>query len=284
MNKYCLLVLVMLTLLVSSCGEYAYVQKSPDYEYRYEVAKAYYVEGKYGKAAQLFGDLIGVLKGTAYGEESFYLLAMSEFRNGDYETAASYFKKYYQTYPKGVYVEYARYYSALSQYKQTPDPRLDQTSTLEAMTEFQAFLDAYPYTPLKASTQEILLNLQDKLVEKEYLSAKLYYDLGTYMGNCTSGGSNYEACVITAQNALNDYPYASAERREDLSILILRSKYYLARESVIEKRIERFRNAIDEYYAFVNDFPESRYLKEAKRMFEYSDAVVRNKGAQLDEE
>ena len=59
---------------------------------------------------------------------------------------------------------------------------------------------------------------------KEYLSAKLYYNMGNYLGN------NYQACVITAQNALKDYPYTNL--REDLSILILRAKYELAVYSV----------------------------------------------------
>ena len=99
-------------------------------------------------------------------------------------------------YPKGIYVEYARYYSGLSLYHETPDPRLDQSNTMEAINELQNFLDLYPYTSLKEQTQEMIYQLQDKLVEKEYLSAKLYYDLGTYMGNSLYGGSNYEACVV----------------------------------------------------------------------------------------
>jgi outer membrane protein assembly factor BamD len=117
--------------------------------------------------------------------------------------------------------------------------------------------------------------LQDKLVEKEYLSAKLYFDLGSYTMNCAYGGSNYEACVVTAQNALRDFPFASAERREELSIMILRSKFKLAEESVDVKRVSRYRDCIDEYYAFVNDFPESKYLKEAEKIFTKSQDFVK---------
>jgi len=110
------------------------------------------------------------------------------------------------------------------------------------------------------------------------LSAKLYYDLGDYAINSAYGGNNYEACVVTAQNALKDYPYASAGLREDLSILTLRAKFYLAKQSVEEKRLERFRDAIDEYYAFQNDYPESQYLKEAQTIFDYSERVIEKKG------
>ena len=268
---------------MTSCGEYVALQKSPDYEYKYEAAKAYYMEGKYSRASMLFYDLLAIMKGTTYGEESLYLTAMSEFGNKNYDLAHNNFKKYFQTYPKGQYAEPAHFYSALSLFRQTPDPRLDQTSTINAMGEFQNFLDLYPYTPLREQTQEMIFALQDKLVEKECLSAKLYYDLGSYILNSTFGGSNYEACVVTAQNALRDYPYAAPERREMLSILILRAKYQLALKSVEEKRAERFRDAIDEYYGFANDFPESKYLKEAKDIFQQAEKAVNNKHLDLTE-
>ena len=178
----------------------------------------------------------------------------------------------------------ARYNSGYALYKQTADVRLDQTSTIEAINEYQSFLDYCPNTDLKDQAQQVIYELQDKLVKKEYLSAKLYYDLGTYTINCIYGGNNYEACIVTAQNALKDYPYASPSLREDLSILILRAKYHLARQSVEEKRLERFRETIDEYYAFRNDFPESQYLKEAQTLFDHSERIVARKGALLDDE
>ena len=253
--------------------------KTADYEYKYEAAKGYYSDGSFRKAAESFRDVLAILKGTQYGDECLFMLGMSNFRLGDFESASEFFKKYYQSYPKGKYVELSRYYCAMSYYNSIPDIRLDQSSTMEALTEFSTFLDYFPETSLKAQTQDVIFNLQDKLVEKEFLSAKMYYDLGSYLGNMTSSGcSNYEACIVTAQNALKDYPYASTERKEELSILILRSRYHLARQSIIEKRLERFRDTIDEYYAFQNEFPESQYMKEANSIYNHSERVVAQKG------
>ena len=203
---------------------------------------------------------------------------------GDYESAASYFQKYYQSYPRGTFIEQSRYYSGYCLYKQVPDVRLDQQSTRDAIDEFQTFIDAYPNSALRNGTQELIYMLQDKLVEKEYLAAKLYYDLGNYRNNCSYGGSNYEACVVTAQNALKDYPFARPERREELGILILRSKYELARQSVEERHNERYRDAIDEYYEFINDFPESKYLAEAANIFKHADNFVKKKKLNISEE
>ena len=281
MKRYFILI-PMLAIALGSCSKWTAIQNTRDYEYKYEVAKAYYMEGKYSQASVYFAEVLAFMKGTVNAEESLYLAAMSNFMNKDYDAASQYFRKYYQVYPKGLYVEYARYYCGLALYNMTPDPRLDQQSTYEAIKEFQDFLDYYPYTSIKESTLEMIYKLQDKLVEKEYLSAKLYYDLGSYTMNCAYGGSNYEACVVTAQNALRDFPFASADRREELSIMILRSRFHLAEQSVDSKRVNRYRDCIDEYYAFTNDFPESKYIKEAAKIMEKSTAYV-NKHASKDE-
>ena len=87
-------------------------------------------------------------------------------------------------------------------------------------------------------------------------------------------GNNYESCVITAQNALKDYPYTNM--REDLSILILRSKYEMAVYSVEDKRAERYRETVDEYYAFKNEFPESKYMKDADRIFKEAQKILKD--------
>ena len=132
----------------------------------------------------------------------------------------------------------------------------------------QFFLEYFPNSAKKEEAQNMVFALQDKLVLKEYMSARLYYNLGNYRGN------NYLSCVITAQNALKDYPYTNL--REELSILILRAKYELAVYSVEEKKTERYRETVDEYYAFKNEFPESKYLKDAERIFKESQKILKD--------
>ena len=265
-------------LLLSSCAhEYNQVFKSGDYTYKYEYAKQSYAQGKYSRAIPLLQELVTMKKGSTEGEECLYMLAMAEYGMKDYETAAEYFKKYYSSYPKGKFAENAKYFVGESLYQNAPEPRLDQSTTITAIAAFQEFLDLYPDARLKQQATNRLFALQDLLVEKEYKSAKLYFDMGTYFGNCTSGGNNYEACIVTARNALLDYPYASPERREEFSIMILRAKYQLAQQSVEEKRLERYRDTIDEYYGFMNEYPESKYLKDAQRIFAQSEKYVNKK-------
>ena len=260
--------------LLSSCGEYNKVLKSTDYEYKYEAAKSYFAKGQNSRAATILEELIPILKGTVNGEESLYMLAMTYYNQGDYVSASHYFNTYYTTYPRGIYTELARFHSGKALYLDTPEPRLDQSSTYKAIEELQMFMEYFPGSSRRDLAQSMIFELQDKLVEKEYLSAKLYYDLGSYSGNASysSTGNNYLAAVVTAQNILKDYPYTKL--REDLSILILRAKYGMAKESVLEKKEERMRETIDEYYAFKNEFPESKYMTEVENIFKDASRFV----------
>lgn len=259
--------------LFCSCNEFNNVLKSDDYDYKYEAAKTYYTQGKYTKAYTILEDLYMLMKGTEKGEESLYMLGMCHYNLKDYETASIYLDKYASTYTKGTYTEIAKYYSAKANFLQSPDERLDQSPTYSAINKLQEFIDYFPYSKYKSSANEMIYELQDRLVLKEYDSALLYYNLGSYTGNCANGGSNYEACIITAENALKNYPYTAL--REELYIIILRARYQLACRSIEEKLDERFRQTIDEYYGFKNEFPDSKYTKEADNIFKHSNTKVK---------
>lgn len=255
-------------MLLSSCSsQFNAVYKLNDYTYKYEYAKECFANGKYQKAITLLNDVVTPLKGTDNAQESLYMLAMAEYCSMDYDGAAQAFKRYYQSYPKGYLAELAHFYEGESIFESTPEPRLDQSMTVSAITAFQNYLDLYPDAILKKKAQQRLFELQDKLVMKELHSARLYYNLGSYFGNCEDGnGNNYEACIVTSQNALKDYPYTTL--REDFALLIMKSKFELAQQSIDSKKIERYQDAEDEAYGFINEYPDS---KEKKRAEEYID-------------
>lgn len=251
-------------ILFTSCAsEFNQVYKSDDYHYKYEYAKEAFANGKYTRAVTLLQELVTLKKGSNEAEECLYMLAMAEFGLKDYETASEYFKKYYTSYPKGIYAENAKFFVGESLYMNAPEPRLDQSTTLTAIAAFQEYLDVFPDAKQKTLATSRMFEMQDMLVEKEYKSAKLYFDLGNYFGNCSGGDNNYTACIVTAQNALKDYPYS--ERREDFAILIMKGKYELAKMSVLEKQLERFQDAEDECYGFINEYPDSKEKPTAEK-------------------
>jgi outer membrane protein assembly factor BamD len=252
--------------LFTSCGEYNKVLKSTDYELKYSYAKKYFNAKQYTKSATLLEELITILKGTSNAEESLYLLAQSYYGQKDYQTASQYFNTYYTTYPKGEYVELARYYSGYGLYLDSPDPRLDQSQTYKALEELQLYMEYYPQSERAADAQNIMFELQEKLALKELMATRLYFNLGTYLGN------NYLSCIITAQNALKNYPFS--KHREEFIYLMLQAKYELALASVSEKLQGRYRDVVDEYYNYMNEFPEGKYIKQAQRFFDYANKRI----------
>ena len=260
------MILLAVVVALTGCGEYSKVMKSSDYNLKYDYAKKAFERKKYVQAYTILGDLVPIFKGTEKGEECLYLLGLSYYENRDYLNAGSYFKQYYTQYSKGQFAELARYYAGYGYYLDSPDSQLDQTETLKAIEELQAFLDYFPKSDKVSIAQSAIFELQDKLVKKELENAQLYYNLGNYMGN------NYESAVITAKNAIKEYPYS--KYKEELEMLVLKARYREASESVEEKKEDRFRTVIDEYYTFVNDYPDSDYRKEADNIFKIANKFV----------
>ena len=246
-------------LLLASCGEYNKVLKSNDIDYKFDYAKRAFEQRKFTQSTTLLEPLIVPLRGGPKGEEALFLLAMSYYENKDYLNSGINFKTYYSRYPKGKFAELARFYSGYGYYLDSPDPQLDQTMTVKAIEELQGFIDYFPNSDKVTIAQNAMFEMQDKLTLKELQNAQLYYNLGNYMGN------NYESAIITAQNALKTYPYS--KYREDFEMLILKAKYQEARQSVEEKKQDRYQDVVDEYFSFINNYPESKNRGEADNIY-----------------
>lgn len=254
---------ILLSIIASaalvSCGEYQKVLKSTDPDYRLDYAKRAFEAKRYTQAATALENVPTAFRNSEKAEEALYLMALANYENQDYETSGNTFKLYNQRFPKGKYAELARFYAGYGYYLDSPDPQLDQTGTYKAIEELQAFLDLFPRSDKVSIAQNAIFELQDKLTLKQLENAQLYYNLGTYMGN------NYESAIIVARNAIKDYPYS--KYKEDLELLILKAKYQEARESVVEKKAERYAEVIDEYYSFINNYPDTPNRKEADNIF-----------------
>ena len=274
--KKSVIIMFFAALLFSSCAsEFNRIYKYGDAEAKYEYAKEAFARGKFEQASTLLQELVTMKKGSDEAQECLYMLAMSEYCNMDYESASETFKKYTTSYPRGYYIEPAYFYVGQSLYESSPEPRLDQSPTNGAITAYQQFMDLFPDPHLRAKAQERLYELTEKLIMKEFLSAQLYYNLGGYLGNINSNDeSNYTASIITAQNTLKNFPYCSL--REDFMLLIMKSKFQLAENSSEEKRIERYRDAEDECYGFINEFPDSKNVTIAEKYIAKCKKVIKD--------
>ncbi|MDR2955657.1 MAG: outer membrane protein assembly factor BamD [Prevotella sp.] len=270
--KVKILGVLLLAIFFASCGEYNKVLKSRDAELKYTYAKKYFDEGKYGRTSTLLDEILNTYTGSPKEQEILFLLAQAYFYDKDYQSATQYYTRYYNKFPKGDYTELARFNSAYGLYLDSPDARLDQTSTVRSWQEFNSFLEYFPQSEKAPEAIDLVDKLREKLAYKEFLAARLYYNLGLYMGN------NYDACVITSKEALK--LYYNTVFAEEFQILIVRAKFELAMNSIATKRDSRHRDLIDEHFNYKNMFPNGKYSKESERYYRNS---LKALGQEIDE-
>jgi len=254
---------LLAVVIISGCGEYEKLLKSRDFQKKYEVGVRLYEEGEYAKASTLFDQTANVFRGTTKADTVKYYQAKSYYGQRDYMMAGYYFNELSATYPNSVYLEESDFMTGYCFYKQSPRPELDQTTTYQTITAMQMFIVKYPASEHVAECREIITEMSDKLVEKSFISARLYYDLGYY-----------KSAIIALRNSLNDYP--DTRYREELMFLILKSTYLLADKSIPSKQRERFQATVDEYFSYIGEFPEGPHSREAQRMYESSNTYLEN--------
>lgn len=230
------------------------VVKSTDYEYKYKKAIEYYEGGDFTHANTLFQDLVYVFRGTSRGDDLYYYYAKSLFEQKDYILSGHYFKSILDQYPRSEYAEEAQFMIGYCYYSDSPNPRLDQSVSKKAIDALQLFINVYPYGDKVEEANILIDELNEKITFKSYLNAKLYYDM-----------NYYKAAVIALQNSLTDYP--DTKYREEIKYLLFKSKFYLAINSVEEKKRERLNDARDEYFNFVDEFENSKHLKDVEKDF-----------------
>jgi outer membrane protein assembly factor BamD len=241
-----------------SCGEYQQILKSKDPDVKYQKALMYFEDQQYVKAQTLLDEVTSYYRGTDRSQDVLVYLSRSYMGQKDYLSAAEYYQAYIRNYPKGRYIIEARFQVGHCYYLDAPDARLDQTDTKKAIEFFTQFVEMYPESPYAEQAYKEMSELYDKLAYKEFLSAKLYYNLGTYLGN------NYQSAEIVAKNALKNYPTNAYQ--EELNWLILQAKYQQMLNSIDQKKEERARETEDEYYNFITEYPDSKHMNVAQKI------------------
>ena len=264
MRNFAPIVLVFL-LLFSSCSDYNKVVKSTDYEFKYKKALEYYEAGEHVRSSTLLKELLNIYRGTSRADKVYYYYAKSQFGMKDNLMAGHYFKTLVKEFPRSEFAEESQFMVGYCYYLDSPSVRLDQQVTQQAIDALQLFINLYPRSARVEEANRLIIELRDKLVYKSYLSGKLYFDL-----------KNYKAAVVALTSSLKDFP--DTKYREELMFMLLKAKYLLATKSVEEKKRERLSSALDEYFTFVDEYPESKHRKEAERYYSTTAKLLNYKG------
>ncbi len=250
-------IIIFSILIITACSEYQKILKSTDYKLKYEKANEYYNKEDYYRAQALFEELLSVYKGTDKAENIYYYYSNCYYNQRDYILAGYHFKNFVSTYANSEHAEECFYLSAYCYYLESSEPDLDQTNTHKAIDALQLFINKYPNSPKLAEANELIDKLQFKLETKSFSNAKLYFNFG-----------EYKSAVIALKNSLKDFP--DTQYREELLFLILKSNFLLAENSIDAKKNERYQATINEYYNLIDEYPNSKNIKEAEKIYNIS--------------
>jgi len=226
-----------LLFILSACkSEFELLRTSNQPEKIYIAANKYYDEKDYDRAIALYDIIIQYYRGK---QEAEFILA------------STYFKNYASTFSNSPKKEEMEFMSAYSNYRLSPNYKLDQSYTTKAIEGFEQFINQFSQSERAQQANQLIDEMRRKLEQKSFEQGNLYYKIG-----------EYQAAVTSFQNTLKDFP--ESKKVEEVRFLILRSSFILATNSIFEKKLERFNETLTHYQTFVKKHPKSKWSKEAR--------------------
>ena len=199
----------------------------------------------------IFEELSTAFRGSAKAEEVNYYYAYCHYSLGEYLLASYLFDTYAKTYPNGKHTEECQYITAYCFYLESPIYKLDSKNTYKAINQLQLFTNLYPKSERVEKCNNLIDELREKLAKKAFFNAKQYV-ITEY----------HKSAIIALQNVLIDFPGSKYE--EEIYFLIIESSFQLAKNSINKKKKERLENTIDAFHEFVERYPKSQSLKQAR--------------------
>jgi len=249
--KKSLLFLLVIFILIGCKSDFEKVRTSNNPELLYKKALEFYDDEDWVKAQTLLELSIPNYRGKEEAEELFLKFAYTHYYNNEFILSAHYFKSFASTFYNSDKKEEAEFMSAYSNYRLSPNPRLDQTYTEKAIEGLQLFVNTFPRSERVSECNQLIDELRVKLEEKALAQGELYYNIG-----------QYEAAVKSFSNMLNDYP--DATHAERVRYLMLKATHEFAKKSIFGKKLERFEEAEVLYSKFIKKHPTSKYSDEVE--------------------
>lgn len=249
-------IIVLGVLLMTGCkSKYETIRTSQDPELIYKTALEYYNEGEWYRSQSLFEIVLPLYRGREEAEELYYKYAYTHYNVDQFILASHYFDQFSKTFYNSDKKEEARFMSAYSNYRLSPSYKLEQTYTYKAIEGFQEFTNTFPRSDRVEKCNDLIDEMREKLERKAYYSSKLYYTTGYY-----------ESALAAFGNMLKDFP--GSENAEEVRYLMVKSAYEQAKNSVYEKKEDRFNETAKLYKEFKKKYRSSQYNDELTEIIE----------------
>lgn len=175
---------------------------------KYVAAEELFKKQKYGKAQDKLEEILSLCAGTGYMEQSQFLLAESYFNLEEWIEARGEYGSFVMNFPGSPFIETAEFRKAISSFNIEFKVARDESNTTIAMRDFERYLSNYPDSPLRDSVNYYYGLLVERMAEKEFQTARLYYRM-----------DKYQAAVIYLKEFLDTYK-VSKRRKDAFKIIV----------------------------------------------------------------
>jgi outer membrane assembly lipoprotein YfiO len=217
-------------------------EREPD-KYLFDRGTESLKERHWLEAREYFQRLVDQFPQSPYRQEARLGIGDSYLGEGGYDTlviAAEKFREFLRYFPLNERADYAQYKVAVAESQQMLSADRDQTSTITALREIEAFLRLYPnskYTPEVLALQR---TARDRLSDSEFRVGQFYFRSRWYRG-----------AIPRLETILKNNP--EYIRRDAV--------YYLLAESLL--RTGQPKEAFEMFNRLVAEFKVSDYLEDA---------------------
>jgi len=239
----------VILIFLSACSGFNEALKTDDFEAKRAYANSSFENQLWDRSAALYEQIYQRYSQGPIGEEAYYRLGISHYEMKDYYMAGYYFQNFSTRFFYSNFAEETKFLAALCAVKNVPKKSLDQAETYQALQSLQEFVNQYPNSALIDSSNNVMDRLNIQIENKAFDNAYIYYHT-----------ENYRAAAAAMDAFVADFP--RSKRKEEAMYLAINSSYFLALNSIENKKIERFENLFERCTKFAELFPETKYFVE----------------------
>jgi outer membrane protein assembly factor BamD len=234
----CLLVVVALVGGCASSGS-GTVRRSADE--LFELGQREMARHKYTKAEAAFSKFLEQYPQDRRRPEALLGVADAMYGDKRYEEAKFQYRRFLELFPASPEAAKAQFNSAMCSFQRMKTIDRDQSTTQEAVQEFQRLIQFYPQSPYIDEATAKLAESRERLAEYELYVGRFYYRQGAY-----------PAAIGRFQGLLKAYPGVSFA---DEVLFLLGTAY---------ERSDHSQDATGVFDELVKRYPQSRYANQAK--------------------
>jgi outer membrane protein assembly factor BamD len=217
---------------------------SPSDQVVWDAGQAALKEEAWEPARQYFRRIIDAFPQSRYQPQARVALAdayLAQGGAGNAILAVSQFREFLNLYPSADKADYAQFQSAEAYFSQKNAPDRDQTSTLQALEEFQRLLDIYPDSPFIEPTRVRIRECRQTLARSEF-------QIGYFYAKTRKA---WRASIARYEKILRDYPDF-----DDLHEVLFRL-------GEAQAAAARFAEARPTFHRLKEEYPKSKWLGKA---------------------